>query len=132
MGDPFAEVVEYSLTDPNIPELANPHPMCIAPTEYDSYDGGKRTFPKQCGYDEGHLLMDMLDQIEENVGEQVETVTAERGHGTAANYANLEEIGVEAVIPPKIEDEIRDFFFDSWNEVVICKKAASFVTSGLR
>ncbi len=60
---PFAKVEKYSLLDPNIPDLPDPHPMCFAPPEYDSYEGRTRKYPKQCGYEKSGASMETVSGL---------------------------------------------------------------------
>jgi transposase len=75
---------------------------------------------------EGKQLLEQLDRVEENTSAAVKTVTADGSYAHAANYAALEERGVEAVIPPQREPRpknatpLRRFRYDEKNDLVRC------------
>jgi transposase len=77
---------------------------------------------------EGKELLSQLERVTESVygGELPQTVTADRGYASSANYEALEELGVAAVIPPQ-EDKtphrvipLRRFAYDAQHDVVRC------------
>ena len=77
---------------------------------------------------EGKELRDQIKRITENTGTTPKMLTADTGYSNTRNYAMLEELGIEAVIPyekPRMaKDGIssRRFKYDAKNEVVRCPK----------
>jgi transposase len=74
---------------------------------------------------EGLQLGEQIDRIESNTGKQIETLTADGGYASAANYAELEERGIEGIIPPQAERKgrripLRRFKYDARHQVVRC------------
>jgi len=74
---------------------------------------------------EGHMLLKQVDDIEDRTGEEVVTVTADKGYASAANYANLEEMNIEPLIPPR-GVKVEEFKYDGYNEILICRKGKRF------
>lgn len=76
---------------------------------------------------EGHKLMEHIDNIEENTGQTVHEVTADKGYSSSGNYAACEEMGICALIPTQDEKRKQiEFRFDAFNEVIICPKGKKF------
>ena len=75
---------------------------------------------------EGAELVRQVERVEENTGKRPSKVTADAGYGSGANYKDLEEMGVEPLIPPRPEkapgENIpkKKFKYDSLNHVVKC------------
>ena len=75
---------------------------------------------------EGQELRDQITRIAENTGTTPKTLTADTGYSSSRNYAMLEELGIEAVIPyekPRIVRggiPLRRFKYDAQNETVRC------------
>ena len=75
---------------------------------------------------EGQQLLEQLARVEETLGVRPRTVTADRGYASADNYAALEELGVEAVIPPAPERAphrgmpLARFSYDARHQLVRC------------
>jgi len=76
---------------------------------------------------EGRELLSQLARVAKTVyGELPQAVTADRGYASSGNYAALEELGVEAVIPPQPDKvphrgmPLRRFSYDAQQAVVRC------------
>jgi transposase len=74
---------------------------------------------------EGHILGELIEEVEERTGERVENVTADKGYASAANFDMLEEMGINGVIPTKLRKN-NGFSYDSLHESVICPKGRRF------
>jgi transposase len=75
---------------------------------------------------EGKELQEQLERVEEATGIGVETLTADAAYAHGANYAALEDQGIEAVIPPQRERckakriPVRRFKYDGKHQRVTC------------
>lgn len=75
---------------------------------------------------EGEQLLEQLKRIEETTGQKVEVVTCDAGYAHPKNYAELEQRGVDAVIPPQAENRhvkklpLRRFRYDAKHQIVHC------------
>jgi len=77
---------------------------------------------------EGEQLLAQLDRVEANTGVKVERVTADAGYAHSVNYRQLEQRGVDAIIPPQSENRhpgnlpIRRFKYDGRHHYVRCPR----------
>jgi transposase len=87
---------------------------------------------------EGKELLSQLERVTASVydGELPQTVTADSGYASSDNYAALEELKVEAVIPPQRIDKtphrgmpLQRFSYDAQHDVVRCP-AGKWLTRG--
>jgi transposase len=75
---------------------------------------------------EGQQLLGQLNRVAQRTGQLPQMVTADSAYASAANYAALEQLGVEAVIPPQREGRPRSglplqrFAYDAHRDVVVC------------
>jgi IS5 family transposase len=75
---------------------------------------------------EGQQLLGQLNRVAGRTGQLPQMVTADRAYASSANYAALEELGVEAVIPPQRERlprqgiPLQRFAYDAQHDVVVC------------
>ncbi len=75
---------------------------------------------------EGQQLPGQLERVAQQTGQLPEMVTADSAYASSANYAGLEERGVEAVIPPQRERlprrgmPLQRFGYDAHHDVVVC------------
>jgi hypothetical protein len=75
---------------------------------------------------EGQQLLGQLERVAERNGRLPQMVTADSAYASSGNYAALEELGVEAAIPPQREGRLRGgmplqrFAFDAHHDVVVC------------
>lgn len=75
---------------------------------------------------EGQQLVEQLERVAEQTGHVPKAVTADRAYASSGNYAALEELGVEAVIPPQPEAvahrglPLQRFAYDARHDVVVC------------
>jgi IS5 family transposase len=77
---------------------------------------------------EGEQLLAQLDRVAANTGVKVERVTADAGYAHSVNYQQLEQRGVDAIIPPQSENRhpgnlpIRRFKYDGRHQYVRCPR----------
>lgn len=74
---------------------------------------------------EGKELIDQIERVEEQTGKRISTVTADAGYAQARNYAKLEELGIEGIIPAAKERRaeripIQRFKYDSRHLIIKC------------
>jgi transposase len=75
---------------------------------------------------EGQQLPGQLERVTQQTGQLPQMVTADSAYASSANYAALEELGVEAVIPPQRERlprggmPLQRFAYDAHHDVVVC------------
>ena len=75
---------------------------------------------------ESQQLAGQLARVAQQSGQLPQVVTADRGYASSANYAALEELGIEAVIPPQPEASprrgvpLRRFSYDARHDRVRC------------
>jgi glycosyltransferase involved in cell wall biosynthesis/transposase len=75
---------------------------------------------------EGTQLIGQMERVEGNTGIEVEKVTADAQYATSANFRDLEEIGIEAVIPAQPERAkgtripARRFKYDAKHDIAVC------------
>ncbi len=75
---------------------------------------------------EGRQLLDQVRRIEDNTGQQVQTLTADGAYGHGRNYEALEAADIDAVIPPQTQSTrskcipARRFKYDARHEIVRC------------
>lgn len=75
---------------------------------------------------EGKQLLEQVGRVRDNTGMEPKTLTADAGYAHSRNYAGLEELGIEAVIPTQREPgvvrklPIRRFKYDARHRVVRC------------
>ena len=75
---------------------------------------------------EGQQLLGQLERVAEQTGRLPEVVTADASYASSGNYAELEALGVEAVIPPQPERAphrgvpLSRFAYDPEHDVVRC------------
>ena len=75
---------------------------------------------------EGTRLIGQVERVESNTGVKVGKVTADAAYATSANYGELEEMGIEPVIPPQPERvkgkkiPARRFKYDAKHDHVVC------------
>ncbi len=75
---------------------------------------------------ESQQLPGQLARVAAQTGQLPAVVTADRGYASSANYAALEELGIEAVIPPQPEASprrgvpLRRFAYDARHDRVRC------------
>lgn len=75
---------------------------------------------------EGGQLPDQIERIENNTGQQIQTLTADSGYAHPSNYAHLEKHDIEGVIPPQTDVKhpkrmpIRRFKYDAKHKRVRC------------
>jgi len=84
---------------------------------------------------ESTQLMGQIERTESNTGSKVGKVTADAGYATSANYGDLEEMGVDAVIPPQPERRkgkiipARRFKYDQKHDHVVCPEGRKLTRS---
>ena len=77
---------------------------------------------------EGEQLLAQIKRVEENTGAKVGIVTCDAGYAHGKNYAELEQRGTEAVIPPQPENRhvkkipLRRFKYDAQHQIVRCPR----------
>ena len=75
---------------------------------------------------EGTQLIGQMERVEENTGIEVEKVTADAQYATSANFRDLEEMEIEAVIPAQPERTkgsripARRFKYDAKHDIAVC------------
>jgi len=75
---------------------------------------------------EGEQLLEQIKRVEENTGQKVGVVTCDAGYAHGKNYAELEQRGIDAVIPPQTENRyvkklpLRRFKYDARHQIVHC------------
>jgi len=75
---------------------------------------------------EASRLAGQMRRVEENAGQRPRAVTADRGYATGRNYAELEAMGIEAVIPARRVPKqggsltVDEFHYDANKDIVIC------------
>lgn len=75
---------------------------------------------------EGSQLADQIERIENNIGREIETLTADAGYAHGKNFEYLESKNIDPIIPPQKENSkpkrlpIRLFKYDSKNQIVKC------------
>jgi len=75
---------------------------------------------------EGQQLTQQLRQVESATGIVIKTVTADAGYAHSANYRELEQRGIHAVIPPQARPDkasripARRFKYDAKNQILRC------------
>jgi transposase len=75
---------------------------------------------------EGEQLLEQIKRVEENTGQKVEVVTGDAGYAHPKNYDVLEQLGIDAVIPPQPENRHvtkiphRRFKYDAKHQIVRC------------
>lgn len=75
---------------------------------------------------EGKQLSEQIDRAEANTGCKAQTVTADGGYAHSANYAELEDREIDAVIPPQRQNTrpkhipVRRFKYDAKHKAVRC------------
>jgi len=75
---------------------------------------------------EGQQLLGQLARVAQRTGVLPGAVTADRGYASSGNYAALEELEVEAVIPPQPDCSphrglpLQRFAYDARHDVVVC------------
>jgi len=75
---------------------------------------------------EGNQLPDQVKRIEENTGRKIETLSCDSGYGHGKNYEHLEQLNIEAIIPPKKPGKrgkgipLSKFKYDAKNKIVMC------------
>lgn len=112
---PFAKVEKYSLLDPNIPDLPDPHPMCFAPPEYDSYEGGTRKYPKQCGYEKSGASMETVSGLWPR-SYYFDYEMYYSNHRFRRNISYVNKIATEEYIFPQYETKAAQMAIDKFTE----------------
>ena len=84
---------------------------------------------------EEHRLLHQLATIERRLNTQIQTVTADKRYGIAANYAALEELNIDAVIspqipPPQSEVPLSAFKFDERHDLLRCPRSKQLTPRG--
>ena len=75
---------------------------------------------------EGQQLLRQLERVAQRTGQLPQMVTADRAYASSANYAALEELGVQAAIPaqrerlPRRGIPLQRFAYDARHDVVVC------------
>jgi transposase len=75
---------------------------------------------------EGQQLLGQLERVAQRTGQLPQMVTADRAYASSANYAALEELGVQAAIPaqrerlPRRRIPLQRFAYDAHHDVVVC------------
>jgi len=75
---------------------------------------------------EGKQLLEQLDRIEANTGQQPDTITADKGYAHGANYEQLEQRQIEAIIPSQTSKTKSScipscrFSYDAKHRLVTC------------
>ena len=75
---------------------------------------------------EGGGLMSQVERVEANTGVTPSRVTADAGYANGENYRMLDEMGIDAVIPPQPEHKrgksvpASKFKYDAYNDIVRC------------
>lgn len=75
---------------------------------------------------EGTILIETVERIEESTGKKIENLTADSGYAHSANYQALEDRGTDAIIPPQKTGRrgksipSRRFKYDAKNQLVKC------------
>lgn len=87
---------------------------------------------------EGVGLVSQLDRVQENTGRKPKTVTGDAAYAHSGNYAELENEGVDAVIPPQSQQRkpkqipARRFKYDGKHKLVRCPAGKVLGRSGWR
>ena len=75
---------------------------------------------------EGAMLIKQVERVEQLTGKKLNTVTADKAYGSAANFSTLEARGTVGVIPPArtrpAKVPLSRFRFDQLNDVLRCPK----------
>jgi len=85
---------------------------------------------------EGTRLIGQVERVESNTGVKVVKVTADAAYATSANYGELEEMGIDPVIPPQPERKkgkkipARRFKYDAKHDHVVCLEGRKLKRSG--
>ena len=85
---------------------------------------------------EGTQLIGQMERVEEMTEIEVEKVTADAQYATSANFRDLEEMGIEAVIPAKPEQTkgtkipARRFKYDALNDIAVCPRGKKMRRAG--
>jgi transposase len=126
------KVNKRSKTDPEATLATSSHERRLEPcfkqnTAVDNKNGVVVDIAVTTGHDnEGSQLLEQVARVEGNTGIPVRVATADAGYAHSANYAGLEERGIEAVIPPQHESSVahklplRRFRYDARRQVVRC------------
>ncbi len=75
---------------------------------------------------EGQQLLAQLARVAEQTGALPQAVTADSGYASSGNYAALEQLGVDAVIPPQPDRcphrgvPLQRFAYDPQHDIVVC------------
>ena len=75
---------------------------------------------------EGEQLLEQIARVESTTGQKVERVTCDAGYAHSKNYAELEQRGTKAIIPPQPENRhvpklpLRRFKYDARHHIVWC------------
>jgi transposase len=126
------KVKKQSLTDPEATLVTSSHDRRMEfsykqHTAVDDRAGVVVDIAVTTGQDnEGSQLPEQVGRIQSNTGKEVKTLTADAGYAHSRNYAELEERGIEAVIPPQHEPRsarrlpARRFRYDARQQTVRC------------
>jgi transposase len=77
---------------------------------------------------EGSQLSEQIERIESNTGKKIKTLTADSGYAYGKNYELLEDIDVDAIIPPQRQNSkprhipLQRFKYDAENKIVKCPR----------
>jgi transposase len=75
---------------------------------------------------EGKKLIGQIESVEKLTGQKIKKVTADSGYAHGKNYKELEDRGIQAIIPPPKEKKqskripVRRFKYDSKHKIVKC------------
>jgi transposase len=127
-----AKVKKYSATDPDATMATSSRQYHLEPsykahTAVDDSCGVIVDIEVTTGEaSEGKELLGQLKRVEEATGAMPKVVTADSGYAHSGNYAGLEEMQVEALIPPQRESvksakiPLRRFKYDARHDIVKC------------
>lgn len=85
---------------------------------------------------EGHELEAQIERVEQVTGGTLEAVTADAGYAHAANYAMLEQRGIDAIIPPQQTPRhttrlpMALFQYDARHQIVRCPQGQVLTRRG--
>lgn len=126
------KVKKYSRTDPDATMATSSHKYHLEPsykghTAVDDHAGVIVDIEVTTGEtSEGKELLGQIERVEQATGKKPEVVTADGGYAHSANYTALEEMKIEALIPPQRESgkcakiPLRRFKYDARRDIVKC------------
>ena len=126
------KIKKQSITDPDATLTTSSHNRTMEPyfkqhTSVDDKHGVIVDVAVTTGEaSEGGQLLAQISRVEENTGQKLTVVTCDAGYAYPKNYAELEQRGIDAVIPPQTENRyvrklpLRRFRYDARHQIVRC------------